>query len=457
MWLAGTVLLAQMTAGAPASARSGPAMGSVPVGQASAEPLSLGLVEAVDRGLRQNLALLLAEQGVRHARGERWEALSDLLPQVSARFSATRQKINLEAFGFSGLPDLPTLVGPFNVYDVRLSATEHLVDLPAFFKQRAEGERVAAARHSYQDVRDLVVLVCGNLYLQAVSEKSRIEAAQAEAASAEALLNLATDRKRAGLVPALDVLRADVESKTRQQQLIVAENRFERAKLALGRAIGLPPGQEIVLVDRLDDSAPPPIPLTEALARAYENRQDWQTSQAEVRAAEATRRSAWAEYLPGLDLNADYGAIGQTLSGAPATYALGATVRVPLLQGGKVHGRALKAAADLDSARARLEDTRARIDFEVRTTTLDLAAAVRRVEVAKSALGLADQQIEQSKDRFAAGVASNIDVVQSQESVAGAHESYIEALYDQSVARAALARALGAVFVSYKQLVRGGP
>jgi outer membrane protein TolC len=447
-----TLLLAVQVGPAPGAA----VYGGVPSGEAQAEPLALSLTDAVDRGLQHNLALLLAEQRVRHAQGERWEALSDLLPHLSGEWRAERQKISLEAFGFSslpGLPGLPTLVGPFNVFDVRASVTERVVDVEAFFKQRSEREHVAAARHTYQETRDLVILVCGNLYLQAVAEQSRIDAAQAAGTTAQALYEQAADRKRSGLVPSIDVLRADVESKTRQQQLIVAENRSARARLALGRAIGLPAGQEIRLTDRLPEALPPAIPVAPALARAYASRSDWQAAQAEVQAAESARHAAGAGALPSVELNADYGAIGQTMSGAHVTYDLGASVRVPVLQGGKVHGKVLKADADLESARAELEELRGRIDFEVRTAILDLAAAARRVDVARSAAGLAEQQLEQARDRFGAGVASNLDVVQAQQSLAGAHESYIEALYDQSVARAAMAHALGAVESSYKEFV----
>jgi outer membrane protein TolC len=453
MWIPLAWLLAAQAAVA-VPAPDSPVRGGVPAGQAAAEPVPLRLSEAVERGLQQNLGVLLADQGVRHAEGERWEARSDLLPHLTGRVSGVRQKINLEAFGFTGLAGIPTLIGPFNVYDARVAATERLLDFGALYKERSEQQHVEAARHTYQDTRDLVILVCGSLYLEAVSDESRIEAARAQLATAQALLELASDRKRSGLAPALDVLRADVESKARQQQLIVVENRFARAKLALGRAIGLPPGQDIVLVDRLDEMPPAPVALDQALVAAYANRSDWQAAQAEVRAAQESRRSAKAEALPSVELNADYGVIGQSFSGAPATYSYGATVRVPVLQGGKVHGKVLKADADLGIAQARLGDLQSRIDFEVRTSSLDLTAAARRVEVAKEALSVAGQQIEQAKDRFTAGVANNIDVVQAQEALAASHESYIEALYDQSLARAALAHAVGAVEASYHEFVK---
>ena len=107
-----------------------PVYGGVPTGPATKEVLELTLVDAIDRGLQRNLALLLGEQRIRAARGARWEALSELLPNVSFKLSETRQKLNLEAFGFtsiSGFPDIPALVGPFNVFDARAQLTDTLL------------------------------------------------------------------------------------------------------------------------------------------------------------------------------------------------------------------------------------------------------------------------------------------------------------------------------------------
>jgi outer membrane protein TolC len=438
-------------AGVPQS----PLFGGVPAGTATPGPLPLSLSDAIDRALQRNLALVLAEQGVRSARGARLEALGDVLPHLTGRLSAVRQKLSLEAFGFSGFPGIDSpVVGPFNVFDSRVFLTEEL-DLKGLQKARAEGQRVEAARWTYQDTRELVVLVSGNLYLRTLAEQSRGEAARAEAETARALHKLAVDRKAAGVVPGIDVLRAEVELRSREQRVIEAETRLARAKLDLARAIGLPLGQEIELTDAMPSPVVPPLTLEQTMETAFAQRSDWKAAQARVRAAEASRQSALGEALPGLTLGADYGAIGQTYGGARNTYTLAGALRVPIFQGGLVAGKVLAADATLKSARAGLEDLRGRIDYEVRVAGLELKAARERQAVAESARALAREQLRQAQDRFAAGVANNVDVVLAQEAVAGAEEDVISTVYDLNLARATLGRAVGLAEQGFRQLVRG--
>jgi outer membrane protein TolC len=435
-----------------------PLFGGVPSGPATSEVLDLTLTNAIERGLQRNLGLLLGEQRVRAAQGARWEALSELLPHVSFYVSETRQKLSLEAFGFTGLaglPGLPTIVGPFNVFDTRAQVTETVFDFGLFEKVRAEKARVDAARRSYQDLRDLVVLFSANLYMRAVTEESRIDAARAQLETARVLHELALDRKQAGLVPAVDVLRAEVERAAREQETIAAEARFAKAKLSLARAIGLPLGQPFRLADRVAYSPGPALSLEDALKTAYASRSDWKAGAARLRAAEAARRSAAGERLPSLEVWGDYGVLGATAGSARATYTMGAALRVPLFDGGKTIGKVLQADAVLRGERAGLEDLRARIRYEVESAALDLKSTQQRVGVAERARGLAREELNQARDRFQAGVASNIDVVQAQESLAAATENYIASLYEHNVAKAALARALGTAEASYKQLLRG--
>ena len=433
-------LLAVPAAAQPGSATSGPITGSVPQGVATAEPLALSLRDALTRGLQFNLGLLLQEESQRGSSGARRRALAELLPNVRGFVRESRQVINLEAYGFPA-PD--PIVGPFNVFDARVAVSQRLFDLSALKDSRAAELIEHAETLGVRSARELVVLVAVNLYLEAVSASSRIDVAKAQQETAEALLRQASNLKDSGLVAGIDVVRAQVQVQRQRQKQIVAENDFEKAKLQLGRAIGLPPGQAIVLTDKVPYAPMAPVTLDQAITDAYAQRADYLAARDRVAAAETSAAAVSAQHLPSVTLDADYGTIGQTLSTAHPTYSLAANVRVPIWEGGRVQAKRTEAEAVLRQQRAELEDFRGRIDLEVRTSFLDVRAAAQQVDTAQTTVTLANQELSQARDRFAAGVASNIEVTQAQESVAEASETYIEALYHHNVAKAMLARAVG--------------
>ena len=433
----------------------GPFSGGVPVGQATAQPLPLTLADALGRGVQHNLAILTRAQEVESARGDRWRALSEVLPQISGRVAQERQTVDLAAFGFSGFPGVPTLVGPFNVFDARLFLSQSVVDANDLFRVREQNQALEAERHDYRNARDLVVLAVATLCVQALASDRPAASIRAQVDTAEALERLAIDRKQAGLVAGIDVLRAQVQLETERQRLILAENAAAKQKLALARAIGLPVGQPFTLADTMP-YAPATVPaLEQAMAQAYEHREDLRGFQARVRAAEEARGAARSKQLPSLHVDANYGDIGPSASTAVSTYAMTASVRVPLFNGGLVHAHVIEADATVRRRQLELDESRARVYYEVQAALLDVKAAEDQVEVAGRALSLAEQQLGQARDRFGAGIADTIEVVQAQEALAGAHDARIASLYAFNAAKAALAGALGLAEEEMPRLLGG--
>src|SRR3954451_11977983 len=289
----------------------------------------------------------------------------------------------------------------------------------------------------------MVVLAAGNEYLLSHPAAARVDAAQAELETAQALFNKAHDQQTAGVSPAIDTLRAQVELQTRQQQLIVARNNYAKQKLALARTIGLPPGQEFNLTDQAPYKPLTPMSVDQALQRAYMGRADYQAAAQEVRAAEQFRRAATAEHYPTLDISGNYGAAGVNVGDSHGVFLAGATLAIPIFAGGRAHADALQAEATLRQSKQQLDSLRGQIDYDVRAALLDLNSAADQVEVARQALDLANQTLEQARDRFTAGVTDNLEVVQAQESVATANENFISSLYAHNVAKISLARAIG--------------
>ena len=433
----------------------GLALGGVPTGQPTAGTMPLSLLEAVERGLKYNLAGLLGAQGVRAAEGARQFARSQLLPTLSAGISESQAQINLKAYGFSGISGTGYMIGPFSIFDGRFYLTQTIFDWKAINDVRAGSEQSKASQLSYQGIRDQVVLVCGQLYLRAVAGKSRIEAARAQVQTAQVLYDLALDRKNAGVAPAIDVLRAQVELQAQQQGLIVATNEFAKEKLDLARAIGLPLGQKFDLSDELRYAALPPMTLEEAEQLAYRDRSDYQSAQAQVRAAQYARKAAEATKLPSFRGVADYGVNGPGPSQSHGDYTVAASLTIPIFEAGRAQARVLEADAALKQQEAVAEDLRGRIHYEIETAFLNMQAADQSVGVATSSVKLAQEQLNQAQDRFSAGVASNIEVVQAQQAFARATDEYISSLYAHNAAKASLAAALGAAESSLLKFVRG--
>jgi outer membrane protein TolC len=294
-----------------------------------------------------------------------------------------------------------------------------------------------------RDARDIVTLAVSGLYLQTVATRARITAARAQFTTAEALYQRAVNMRSAGVVAGIDVLRAQVQMQAQQQRVIFYSYQYEIQKLNLARAIGLATGQEFRIAEGLPDTPAPPLTLEQALEQAYRGRADYQSALASVNAAELNRRAAQSQRYPAVTLDANYGSIGPRPTRSHGTFAVTGGLAIQVFDGGRISSDVQQAEALLAQRRAEADDLRAAIYYQVRTAFLDLGAAGEQLAVARSSGQLAARQLTQSQDRFSAGVANNIEVVQAQEAVATADENLIASLYQFDYAKASLARALG--------------
>ena len=432
-----------------------PYLGGVPAGRLSATPVELSLEDAVARGLKQNLGGVLATDVVTDARGGRWQALSELLPNVVTDTGFGVHQINVKAdFGLT-IHGEPPIIGPFGYFDSRAYLTQSAFDWGSIERARSSKAQVSSAEFSAKDAREIVVLVIVTNYLLVIADQSEVESATSQRDTAKALFQQTSDQKTTGLASAVDVLRSQVQLQSREQKLIVAQNNLAKQKLVLARAIGLPLGQKFETASRVPYRELTPSSLDEAIQSAYRARPDFQSQMNQVRSAELARKAASAERYPSLGVETDYGLSGVNPGSSHGTVDAAATLRIPIFQGGRVHGDVLRADASLARERQRLEDLRAKIDQEVRDAYLDLESAAQEVSVEKSAVTLATQNLQQSRDRFVSGVTDNIEVVQAQDALAIASDGYIASLYSHNVAKISLARAIGVAESSFAEYMEG--
>jgi outer membrane protein TolC len=419
----------------------------------------LSLREAVQRGIEYNLGTVGLTQAVRQARGQARAARSSLLPNLNGNLSETVQQTDLKVFGLrqsSPIPgfSLPSIVGPFNYFDLRATLSQSLVDLSARNNYRSATETLRANEFSVQDARDLVVLAVGGAYLQVIAAKARVDATRAQLETANTLYRQTSERRAVGLAAQIDVNRSQVQSQTQQQRLVSLQNDLAKQKMNLARLTGLPPNDQYDTSDDVPFSAAPPINFEEAMKQAFEQRSDLKAAEAQVRAAERARAAARGERLPSLSLNADYGVIGTNPAQSHGTFSVVGTLRFPIWQGGRIEGDIAQADAALAQRHTEFEDLKGRIESDVRSAYLDLEAAASQVELAQKNLRVAGENLELTRQRFEAGVSDNLEVVQSQESVAAADLDYINSVFAHNLAKISLARAIGRTADKLPQFVK---
>jgi outer membrane protein TolC len=428
--------------------------GSVSDGKVTPGVLPLSLDDTIRRGLKCNLGMILTSQNTQSARGARLEQLQSLLPTVSGTVKAAVQETDLQAQGLR-IPGFPAIIGPYGYSDIRGSLSWSLLNLSSLQNYLAQRHNFNAAQLSAQDARDLVVLTTGNAYLTVIADAALVQSAQAQVDTSKVSLDQAVGNHEAGTAPLLDELRARVDYQTQQQTLIAAQNAFQKDKIALARVIGLPLEQQFELTDTAPYAPLDQLDPDKAVQEALVNRADLKALQEQVAAAENARRAATDERLPTITFNGDYGDIGINPSHSHGTGDAVGSLDVPIFEEAKLRGDAKQAQSQLEQMRARLSDMRGQIGADVRNSILDIQAAEKLVEVAKSNADLAKEELSEAQQRYKAGVSDNLAVSQAQQAVAQADEQYVASLYRHNVAKLSLARALGVAQGHYKDYVGG--
>jgi outer membrane protein TolC len=432
--------------------------GSVPSDKVPAGPLTLA--DAVKLGLGANLGVLTADDTARASRAQRLRALSNLLPSVSIDASETSTQINLAAFGFKfNIPpsygfSIPTVVGPFQYSQLLGNLSQSIYDPVARRNWHASQENERASNLSTRDARELVVLAVAGAYLQAIATDARVVSQRAQVDNAQVVYHQAEVRKEAGTNARIDVTRTLVELQGQQQRLNALQSDLRKQKLALARLIGLPLDHELMLSDQLAFN-PPALPdAAGAVQQAFQKRWDLQAAASQVRAAEMAVSAARAERLPSASLTADYGVLGSPTSNH-GVYTVTGAVNVPVFQGGRVKADVAQAEATLHQRQAELADQRGRVEQDVRTALIELETAIGEVRLAENNRGFAAETLREARDRFNAGVATTVEVVQAQEQVASAESDYISGLFAFDLARLSLSRALGEAETDLPTLLSG--
>ena len=462
---AGQVSVSQRTAAGGGSSSSvdvidssvtitAPYNGSVPSGTATGVEMQLTLEQALAMGLRTNLGALAQSASEQQARGQQAQAKSELMPQVNTVLSEAFEKENLRTLGVS-LPSIPT-TSKFNYYDARAARLDQTVfDFVKIRNLQGAEENVQANVKAARNTRDLIVLAVAGSYLQLQATRARVQAALAQVEDFRAIYQRAADQLEAGLATGVDATRAKVQLQTQQQRLRSLQADLATQRLRLARLIGLPLGQAYVATEDFRFMPLTGFTQASALERAQAERPDLQAAASAVKAAELAVKAAHAERLPSLGVKADFGAAGVTPTNhSDSVYTVSGTLTIPIYQGGRIQADVVVASASLRQRQAERADLVGQVDQDVRQAFIDLDAAADQVAVAESNRGLAHQSLEQSTDRFIAGVADTVEVVQAEQAVVQADDDLITADFEHNLGKVSLARAMGNAEQTLPQLLR---
>lgn len=405
-------------------------------------PYRLTLHEAIERGLQANLSVLVANTRVEEAEGTRTRRLSAaLLPHVRGQSFASLQNRNLRAFGIS-FPGVPEVVGPFSNYDFRLYADQNILDLQSLRNWKASQQAVEVGKLDYQDARDLIIRSIASLYLNAQSAAARVDAAQSRVNTSNVLFKLASDKHDAGTATGVDVIRSRVQLANDKQALLVQQNQYKQALLALARNLGLSPRTPIELAETLNFKSLPIPQLDNLLTSALQARPDYLSLETQRKELVEQQGANRARYFPKLSVNGNYGALGRSVGSAQGTGLIQGQLDITLFDRDR-SGEAQELASRVKRIDNQIADLRRGIEEEIQAALLNLESASDQVAVAKEGQDLAQRELELAQDRFQSGVANNVEVSTAQDALARAQENFILAVSSHIDAKFALARAAG--------------
>jgi len=418
---------------------------------ATPAPLRLSFADAVRVASGQATPVELATLRATEADARVRQARSALLPSLAISGAWVNRTFNSKSLGISfptppGQPGLPELIGPFDNYDGRVRATQTVFDWSSVKRVRAAGAQADGSRAERGATVESAAQTAAAAYLRAARAAAVVAARRADSSIAAELVTLAEAQKRAGVSAAIDVTRARTQLVTAQGLTIIARNELDRARIALARALAIDPATPLELADTLAAglaNAEVPGDRQAAVAAALAGRPDLQAEVARGAAARQTGSAIRAERLPRLDLEADYGVNGLTMPSAISTRQVALQVTVPILDGFHREARIAEQNATVSESRVRERDLRQQIAADVDAALLDLRSAEAQQSVAAERLRLATDELAQARERFKAGVAGNIEVIDAQSNLIRARDTDIDARFAAASARVALARAVG--------------
>jgi outer membrane protein len=407
--------------------------------------LRLTLDQAVALAVKQNTTAQIAVLTAGQSEQDKNVARAALLPEANLSVKDQAERVNVKAqFGGKNVfPGFPQHVGPYQVFSAGPTFGGPVLDLTLWQRYQAARNTANSSRATSLSTREQVILLVVSQYIGTLRAVANVQASQSRVDLAQALYDQAADLQREGVGTGIDTLRANVELQNEKQRLIEAENDRETSLYGLSRLLNLDPRQPLELADSLSFFETPQPDVEPSIEAALALRQEWKALEEQIKSAGAEKKASQYSRLPSLRFDGNWEYLGTSSATGIPTYTYAASVNMPLFTGGRIRAEIVRADLEIRKLEQQKEDLRNQIALDVKTALLNLQSARSEVQVANLGVQLSKEEVDQARDRFKAGVANNIEVIQAQDSLARANDNQIAALYRFNQSRADLARAIG--------------
>ena len=367
-------------------------------------PLKLTLHEAVTLALRQNPEVQIGILNLAESVQDANIARADLLPQADLDVSDAAMRGNVEAAFGQRFPGLPEHYGPFQIFAAGPQFSTPIFDLSLWRKWQAAKSSEQASDADRVSIREQVTLLVVSQYLLCLRSAADVRAGQSRVDLAQALYDQAEDLQKHGAGTGLDTLRANVELQNEKQVLLVAQTEEKTSLYGLARLLNLDPHQSVELEDAMSFFETPNLNLQESMDASVAARPEMLALNARQKALEDEKKAVSDSRLPSARFVGSWDYLGiSTSTGIPA-YNYAVEFDVPVFTGGRIHAENTRADLGIDQDRAPAR----RPERPDRARGQDgrggsRTSARNEVDVANQGVSLAQEEVQQARDRFAGG------------------------------------------------------
>jgi outer membrane protein len=412
-----------------------------------ARTIKLSMHDAVRLALKQNPGVIAARLEALESKQQTRVARSAFLPKASLGLEEQMDRLNLATL--IGQEQRPYSIGPYSNVQLGSTFDVPLITVSAWKNYQAQKQRQIASQSDAEDVRETIVSIVVAQYLSLQRSRATERAVQSRIDLAESLLKLANDALQQGTGTSTDALRADVELKVEQQNLVEAQAQTKAFSYGLAQVLGLAADQQVAATEQLSGQDIAEPDENSSLAEALRLRPDLLSVEALHSASVLDRQSSKAQHLPEFHFDGFWAESGRAPSAGLPIYSYQGEMRLPIFTGGRISAEIARSKLAEQRASQLVDDKRNVVTQDVRTALALLDAARQELQLATQAVDLSTRELKESRDRFAAGVTNNIEVVTAQTSLAQATDSQIGAMYRLQQAKADLSRARGRIAEDY--------